>query len=124
MNNNVLKWTKAHFNNNVKNIDRFILLMILFYFHIFYPTLGVSQQFGEKGMCLMGKFNFIPNCVALLLVLSSGYQTLAIFEMFNVGASRGEYIPGSALIELSIPEKSFSGFPQIPKSFPSQVFFG
>ena len=75
-------------------------------------------------MFLMGKFNFIPNCVAILPVLSSGYQTLAIFEMFNVGASRGEYIPGSALIELSFPEKSFLGFPQIPKLFPFQGFFG
>ena len=30
-----------------------------------------------KGMCLMGKLNFIPNCVIILLFLS-GYQTLAI----------------------------------------------
>ena len=50
--------------------------------------------------------------------------------MFNVGASRGyvgasqgEYIPGSALIDLSFPEKSFSGFPPIPKLFQFQVFF-
>ena len=81
-------------------------------------------------MCLMGKFNFITNCVAILLVISSGYQTLVIFEMFNGGASwsyvwasRGEYITGSALIELSFPEKSFVGFPQIPKLFPFQGFF-
>ena len=80
-----------------------------------------------KGMCQMDKFNFRPNCVAILLVLSSGYQILAIFEMFNVGASRsyvgaswGEYIPGSALIELSFSEKSFSAFSQIPKSLPFQ----
>ena len=73
----------------------------------------------------MGKFNFIPNCVAILPILSSGYQILAIFFMFNVGssqdyggASRGEYIPGSALMELSFPEKSFLGFPKIPKIFP------
>ena len=59
------------------------------------------------------------------LFLAVENQTLAIFEMFNVGASRGyggtsqgEYIPGSALIKLSFPEKSFSGFPQIPKLFP------
>ena len=77
-------------------------------------------------MCLMGKLHFIPNCVAILRVL----QTLAIFEMFNVGASLGysfkyksEYIPGSAFIELSFPEKGFSGFSQIPKLFPFQGFF-
>ena len=39
----------------------------------------------SKGICLMGKFNFRPNCVSILPVLSSGCQTLAIFEMFNVG---------------------------------------
>ena len=73
-------------------------------------------------MCLMGKFNFLPNCVAILPVLSSGYQTMAIFEMFNVGASCGyggaswgEYIPCSALIKLSFPEKSFWGFPSNSK---------
>ena len=27
-------------------------------------------------MCLMGKFKFIPNCAAILPVLSSGYLTL------------------------------------------------
>ena len=57
-------------------------------------------------MCLIGKLNFIPNCVAILAVLSSGYQTLAISEMFNLESSQGysskkksEYIPGSALIQ-------------------------
>ena len=34
----------------------------------------------------MDNFKFIPNCVAIMPVLSSGYQTLAIFDMFNVGA--------------------------------------
>ena len=79
----------------------------------------------SKGMCLMGKFNFIQNCVAILAVLSSGCQMLAIFYMFIVGESRGyslkkesKYIPGSVIIKLALPEKSFSGFPQIPKLFP------
>ena len=91
---------------------------------------GQDTAVWSKGMCLMGKFNLILNCVAILPVLSSVHQTLAIFEMFNVGASRGcegasrgEYITGSALIELSFPEKSFVGFPQIPKLFPFQGFF-
>ena len=82
-------------------------------------------------MSIMGKFNCIQKCVAILPVLGSGYQPLVIFEMFNVGASReyegasrGEYIPGSALIKLSFLEKSFSGFPQISKLFPLQGFFG
>ena len=33
----------------------------------------------------MGKFNFIPNYVATLPVLSSGFQTMAVLEMFNGG---------------------------------------
>ena len=36
-------------------------------------------------MCLMGKFNFIPNCVAILPDLSSGYQIMAIFEISMCG---------------------------------------
>ena len=42
----------------------------------------------SKGMCMMGQFNCIPNCVAILPVLCSGYQTLTIFEMFNRGHLR------------------------------------
>ena len=43
----------------------------------------------SKGMCLMGKLHFKPNCVEILPILSSGYQMLAIVEMFNVGESWG-----------------------------------
>ena len=35
----------------------------------------------SKWMWLMGKFNIIPNCVAILPVLSSGYKILANVEM-------------------------------------------
>ena len=53
----------------------------------------------------MGKFSFIPNCVAILRVLSSGYQTLAIFDMFKV-----------------IPSEEFLGFPTNSKSVPISDF--
>ena len=49
---------------------------------------GVRLQdtaFWNKGICLTG----IPNCVAILPVLISVYQTLSIFEMFIVGPSWG-----------------------------------
>ena len=45
----------------------------------------------SKGMRLMVKFNVIPNCVAILLVPSSGYLTLATFEMFNMGPFQGYF---------------------------------
>ena len=54
----------------------------------------------RKGLCLIGKFKFLPNCVAILSVLRSGYQTF--FETFNGGISglflpiKCEYFPGSA----------------------------
>ena len=33
-------------------------------------------------------YNCVPNCVAILPALSSGYQTLPICEMFNLDALR------------------------------------
>ena len=53
------------------------------------PSKAYGAAVWSKGMCLMDRFNFIPNCVVILPVLSSGYQMLAIFEMFIVRASWG-----------------------------------
>ena len=95
--------------------------MKLYYFSTIYRIKDIDKASSSiytvvwsKGMCLMGKFNFIPNCSAIQPVLSSGYQTFAISDMFNVGHSK--IIPISGIFWLAF------SYLFTERQFPSKIF--